>query len=185
MATSSVGGEKAGGVPRQRRQGPPLLRVRDLAKSYGTTRALRGVSFELRPGLVYGLIGVNGSGKSTLMKILAGAEQASAGQMTLDESPYRPRNVAHAGRLGIGMVPQELPIVPHVSVADNVFMGQWHTRFGVLRGHLSRAAARDVLRDLGTETDVKARVGDLKLGEQQLTVIARTLTRRPRVVLLD
>lgn len=185
MATSSADGERTGGGSQHRRQNVPVLRVRDLAKSYGTTRALQGVSFELRSGLVYGLIGVNGSGKSTLMKILAGAEQASDGEMALDETPYRPRNVAHAGRLGIGMVPQELPIVPHISVADNVFMGQWHTRFGALRGHLSRTAARAVLRELGAETDVGARAGDLKLGEQQLTVIARTLTRRPRVVLLD
>lgn len=165
--------------------GTTVLTVRDVAKEYGATRALQGVSFELRSGQVYGLIGVNGSGKSTLMKILAGAERATVGEMILDGQPYRPRSVAHAGRLGIGMVSQELPLVPHMSVADNVLAGQWLTRFGVLRPRAQHAAAVSALRELGADLDVTVKAGDFKLGEQQLTVIARTLTRRPRVLLLD
>lgn len=162
-----------------------VLKLQDVAKRYGATRALGGVSFELRAGTVYGLIGVNGSGKSTLMKIVAGAERASAGSMYLDGAPYRPRNVGHATRLGIGMVPQELPIVTSVSVADNLFLGCWPTRLGVLRATVLHDAATRALSELGAGIDVRIPAGELTLGEQQLTVVARTLVRGPRLVLMD
>jgi ABC-type sugar transport system ATPase subunit len=165
--------------------GATVLTLRDVTKHYGATRALEGVSLELRAGGVYGLIGVNGSGKSTLMKIVAGAERASTGDMHLDGAPYRPRNVAYARRLGIGIVPQELPIVTSVSVSDNVFLGRWPTRAGILRPRASRNAATRALAELGAQIDVRRPAGELDLGEQQLTVIARTLARRPRLVLMD
>jgi len=171
-------------VPREP-PGATVLELRDVTKQYGATRALDGVCLELRAGGVYGLIGVNGSGKSTLMKIVAGAERASTGDMYLDGAPYRPRNVAYARRLGIGMVPQELPIVPSVSVADNLFLGQWPTRLGILRPGASRTAATRALAELGAQMDARIPAGELNLGEQQLTVIARTLARRPRLVLMD
>lgn len=170
------------GMPRL---GATLLELKDVTKRYGPTRALDGVSLELRTGGVYGLIGVNGSGKSTLMKIVAGAERASTGSMRLDGVSYRPRNVASGRRLGIGIVPQELPIVASVSVADNLFLGQWPARLGVLRPGASRIAATRALAELGAHIDVRKSAGELTLGEQQLTVIARTLTRRPRLVLMD
>lgn len=165
--------------------GATVLKLEDVTKHYGATHALEGVSLELRAGGVYGLIGVNGSGKSTLMKIVAGAERASSGSMHLDGAPYRPRNVAYARRLGIGIVPQELPIVTSVSVADNVFLGRWPTRSGFLRPIVSRTGATQALAELGADIDVRRPAGDLNLGEQQLTVIARTLARRPRLVLMD
>lgn len=165
--------------------GSTVLELRNVAKHYGATRALAGVSLELRAGGVYGLIGVNGSGKSTLMKIVAGAERPSAGEMYLDGAPYRPRSVAHASRLGIGLVPQELPVVGSVSVADNLFLGHWPTRLGVLQSTVARRAAAHALADLGAGIDVRRLAGELTLGEQQLTVIARTLARLPRLVLLD
>ncbi len=165
--------------------GDSVLAVRALAKTYGATQALRGVSFDLRPGRVYGLVGVNGSGKSTLMKIIAGAERPTTGEMTLDGARYRPRGVLHASRLGIGLVPQELPLVRGVSVADNVLIGQWPARFGVLRAGTQRHTAARALAEIGVGIDVMARAGDLNLAEQQLVVIARTLTCRPRIVLLD
>jgi galactofuranose transport system ATP-binding protein len=165
--------------------GAKVLEMRDVSKQYGATRALEGVSLELRAGGVYGLIGVNGSGKSTLMKIIAGAERASAGDMHLDGSWYRPRNVAYARRLGVGIVPQELPIVASVSVADNLFLGRWPTRLGILRSAASRVAATRALAELGADIDVRRPAGELNLGEQQLTVIARALAQQPRLVLMD
>ncbi|MGH9110340.1 MAG: sugar ABC transporter ATP-binding protein [Acidimicrobiales bacterium] len=156
-----------------------------MTKTYGATRALRGVSLELRPGRVHGLVGVNGSGKSTLMKIIAGVERATSGQMSLDGKPYQPRSVKHAGRSGVTMVPQELPIVRGLSVADNIVMGNWPTRAGVIQQGTQIRDAGAALAEIGAVLDLSAPAGDLTLGDQQLVVLARTLFRRSRVVLLD
>ena len=165
--------------------GDSSLLVSGVTKTYGATRALRGVSLELRVGRVYGLVGVNGSGKSTLLKILAGVERATSGQMLLGGKSYRPRSVRHAGQLGITMVPQELPIVRRLSVADNVVMGNWPARAGVVRRAEQLRIARQALSQIGVSLDPSAPVGDLTLGDQQLVVLARMLFRRSGIVLLD
>ncbi|MDA8309846.1 MAG: ATP-binding cassette domain-containing protein, partial [Actinomycetota bacterium] len=165
--------------------GDSSLLVSGVTKTYGATRALRGVSLELRVGRVYGLVGVNGSGKSTLLKILAGVERATSGQMFLGGKSYRPRSVRHAGQLGITMVPQELPIVRRLSVADNVVMGNWPARAGVVRRAEQLRIARRALSQIGVSLDPSAPVGDLTLGDQQLVVLARMLFRRSDIVLLD
>lgn len=162
-----------------------VLAVRGISKRYGATDALRDASLELKRGQVYGLIGVNGSGKSTLMKLVAGAERATAGEMLLNGRPYRPRSVAHATKMGVGMVPQELPIVRSMTVADNLFIGQWHARFGVVNTRRGSIAAIKALEELEVDVDPRMPARDLSLGEQQMVVIARTLARRPQLVLMD
>ncbi len=165
--------------------GDPSLVISGVTKAYGATKALRGVSFELHAGSVHGLVGVNGSGKSTLLKILAGAERATSGEMLLGGKPYRPRSARHAGQLGVTMVPQELPIVRRLSVADNVVMGNWPARAGVLRRAEQLRIVEQALAQIGADLDPATPVGDLTLGDQQLVVLARTLFRRSEVVLLD
>lgn len=162
-----------------------MLQLRDVTKRYGSNWAVRGVSCELSPGQVYGLIGVNGSGKSTIMKIIAGAERATSGQLLVDGNAQVLRGIGHAARLGIGMVPQELSLVRTVSVAENVFLGRLHTRLGTLRPTKLHRATEEVLAELGVSIDPRALAGELPLAEQQMVVIARTLSRRARLVLLD
>lgn len=96
----------------------------DLVRSFGSTKALSGVSITLEPGKVHALVGENGAGKSTLLKILAGAERPDAGMMTLDGKPYAPRSITEATRRGVGLVFQEITINPALSVAENIFAGQ-------------------------------------------------------------
>ena len=163
----------------------PVLSVRGLSKRYGATEALRDATVELERGRVYGLIGVNGSGKSTLMKLVAGAESVTSGEMVLNGQPYRPRSVAHATKMGVGMVPQELPIVRSMTVADNLFIGQWHARLGVVQQRKGSIAAVNALKQLEVDVDPRMPAGELSLGEQQMVVIARTLARNPRLVLMD
>lgn len=162
-----------------------MLTLESLAKDYGATKALRGVSCSLIPRNVYGLIGVNGSGKSTMMKIIAGAEQPTRGTMTLDGQRYRPRNIGHANRLGIGLVPQELPIVPQMSVADNLFVGRWPSVAGLVRPAALRQMALSALAAVGATVEPHAVAGELTLGERQLVVIAKILSTNPRMLLLD
>lgn len=165
--------------------GEPSLVVSGVTKTYGATRALGGVSLELRAGRVHGLVGVNGSGKSTLLKILAGVERPTTGEMHIGDRPYRPRSARHAGQLGVTMVPQELPVVRRLSVADNVVMGSWPSRAGVVRGAEQLRIATQALAQIGADLDPADAVGDLTLGEQQLVVLARMLFRRSDIVLLD
>ncbi len=172
-------------MPTAEPAGGPSLVVSGVTKTYGATRALRGVSLELRVGRVHGLVGVNGSGKSTLLKILAGVERPTTGEMFLGGRPYRPRSARHAGQLGVTMVPQELPVVRRLSVADNVVMGNWPARAGVVRGAEQLRIAAQALAQIGAGLDPAAAVGDLTLGEQQLVVLARMLVRRSAIVLLD
>jgi ribose transport system ATP-binding protein len=160
-------------------------------KSFGATRALDGVDFEVQPGEVHALIGENGAGKSTLMKVLAGVHQPDAGTILIDGKPYRPANPLDARRQGVAMIYQELALAPHLTVAENVLLGVEPTGAGFggkLR--LDHAAAarrtREALETLGhPEIVPDAIAGSLSIGAQQLAEIARALVTQARIVVLD
>jgi ribose transport system ATP-binding protein len=160
-------------------------------KSFGATRALDGVDFEVKPGEVHALIGENGAGKSTLMKILTGVHQPDAGNMAVDGQPYRPSNPLDARRQGVAMIYQELALAPHLSVAENVLLGVEPVRAGFCgRGRLDHSAAerstREALDALGhPEIAPQAIVGSLSIAAQQLVEIARALVTRARIIVLD
>src|SRR2546421_4693912 len=101
----------------------PILELHDITKAFGGVEALRGVDFALAAGEIHGLVGENGAGKSTLMKIIAGLHAEYQGVMRLDGVETRLASARAAGAAGIGMVHQELSIVPELSVAENVFLG--------------------------------------------------------------
>lgn len=161
------------------------LELHNVSKRYGQHWALREVSCEFAPGRVHGIVGVNGSGKSTMMKVIAGAERATEGELLFDGTRRVPRTVGHADRLGIGLVPQELPVVPRLSVAENVLLGRLRSRYGILQPGKVREQAAAVLAELGVDADLSQPVGELTLAHRQLVVIARTLVRQARVLLLD
>jgi ribose transport system ATP-binding protein len=163
-----------------------LLEMRDVAKSFGATRALDGVSLALAAGEVRALIGENGAGKSTLMKILSGAYRPDSGSMTLGGEPYAPRHPRDARARGVAMIYQELALAPHLSVADNVMLGQERARFGFIRRREHRRLVTEVL-GLLEHPDIhpEARVGDLGVGAQQLVEVARALLSQARVIVFD
>lgn len=102
---------------------PALLTISNVSKSFPGVRALDNVSFDLRPGEIMALLGENGAGKSTLIKVLTGVYQRDAGTIMLGGQMITPRNTAEAQRLGIGTVYQEVNLLPNMSVADNLFIG--------------------------------------------------------------
>jgi len=162
---------------------PPHINisVRSVSKRFASTWVLRNISYEFASGVVYGLVGVNGSGKSTLMQIMAGVDRPSKGEvvvsgdLTADESH----------RLRVGFVPQELPMVPDLSVAENIYLGNWPRKLGVLQHRKLLRDARSALQRVGLELDVTQMASNLTVGEQQLVVIARVLVQEPDVLLLD
>jgi ribose transport system ATP-binding protein len=172
------------------RTGAARLEVRALRKAFGATAALDGVELSVRAGEIHALVGENGAGKSTLLKILAGALPMDSGEILLDNAPYRPRRPEDARAAGVAMVYQELSLCPHLTVAENVFLGVEPARFGfVRRGELARRSAA-VLLPLAAEgeapLDPGARVQDLSPAAQQLVEIARALAQAScRVLILD
>ena len=163
-----------------------LMVMEGVAKSFGASRALDGVSLELRPGEVHALIGENGAGKSTLMKVLSGAYRADAGSMTLDGERYAPRGPRDALARGVAMIYQELAIAPHLTVEANVMLGRERARAGLVRGAEHRAIVRDAL-DLLEHPDIRpeAIAGGLSVGAQQLVEVARALVSDARVIVFD
>jgi ribose transport system ATP-binding protein len=160
-----------------------MLAVR---KSFGATHALRGVSFEVGVGEVHALIGENGAGKSTLMKVLSGAYTPDAGRIELDGQPFVPTDPLHARRCGIAMIYQELTLAPHLSVEENVLLGEEPATFGWLHRTKRRDLARRALAELRHEgIPLDAPVSTLSIAEQQVVEIARALLGQPKVLVLD
>ena len=164
----------------------PRLRMTAVQKSFGATRALRNVSFEVRPGQVHALIGENGAGKSTLMKILSGAHRPDAGAVELDGQSFVPANPLHARRSGIAMIYQELTLAPRLSVEENILLGEEPARFGWLNRARRRELARRALAELRHENiPLEAHVCTRTIAEQQIVEIARALIGEPKVLIMD
>jgi ABC-type sugar transport system ATPase subunit len=165
----------------------PLLEARGLAKRFGGIQALRGVNFTLAAGEVHALVGENGAGKSTLVRILVGVHPPDQGEVRLDGVPVSFRSPREALRAGISVVSQEINLVPELSVAANIFLGRFPTRsaLGVVDLARIHLESETLLAELGLSLDPKARVRDLPFSSRQLVEIARALSCRARVLILD
>jgi ribose transport system ATP-binding protein len=165
---------------------PPVLRMAGVSKSFGATKALDGVSFELKPGEVHALIGENGAGKSTLMKVLSGAIAPDSGRMEIDGRPYAPAGPAAGLRSGVSMIYQELNLAPHLTVEENILLGrEVHTAGWLDRGAMKRKV-RDVLELVQhPEISPSIPVRDLSVGAKQLVEIARALLNKSRILVMD
>ena len=166
--------------------GDVVMRAVGITKSYGATRALKGVDFEVRRGSVTVLFGENGAGKSTLMKILSGVESPTSGELELDGEPVALRNTVDASRRGIAIIHQELSLAPNLSVRDNIFMGRELVRGGVVVDERRETQVTTALLErLEEQIDPRTLVADLRLGQQQVVEIARALAGEARVLIMD
>jgi ribose transport system ATP-binding protein len=164
----------------------PILELSGIGKTFGGVTALTEVDFALLPGEVHGLVGENGAGKSTLMKIIAGVHAGYEGEMRIDGRPVHFRSARDALAAGIGMVHQELSIVPSLTVAENVFLGHQPVNgAGMVRWRSMAREAKDHLRRLGIDLDPGQECGRLPLGLQQLVELGRVLFSGARIIILD
>jgi ribose transport system ATP-binding protein len=164
----------------------PVLQMRGISKRYPGARALQGASLEVRAGEVHVVLGENGAGKSTLMKILSGAIRADAGEIRLDGVAADLNSPLRARRLGISTIYQELSLVPHLSVAENIFLGKLPTRWGgVVDARRMRTEARRILNALGVSIDCDAPIHTLRLAQQQMVEVARALSDDARILVMD
>lgn len=165
---------------------PPRLILRNIAKSYGATRALDGVSLQVGIGEVHALIGENGAGKSTLMKVLSGVVQPDAGTMELEGTVYRPADTLDARIRGVAMIHQELSLAPHLNVWENIGLGGLPHHAGWVNRTQARNRAKAVLTRLAHgHLALERPVAEFSIAEQQIIEIARALLSEPRVLIMD
>ena len=162
-----------------------VLSARDVVKTYGGTRALKGVNFDIHRGKVTTLFGENGAGKSTLMKILSGVEQPTSGEIVLHGETVSFNSTVDARDRGISIIHQELSLAPNLSVRDNVFMGrEIRTGTGIDFTEEARQT-RELMERLEEEISPSTLVADLRLGQQQIVEIARALSVNARILIMD
>jgi ribose transport system ATP-binding protein len=163
-----------------------VVDMRGIVKDFPGVRALDGVDFDLRAGEVHLLVGENGAGKSTLVKILAGVEPLDRGTISINGEKVSVRDPAHAQNLGVGIVYQEMNLVPYLTVAQNIFMRREPVRAGfVVDVAEENRRAREVLASLNLDIEPNTLVRDLSLGQQQMVAFAWAICHNPRVLILD
>ncbi len=156
-----------------------------IEKSFPGVKALEGVSLELRAGEVLALVGENGAGKSTLIKVLSGAHRPDAGRLLLEGEPLVVASPADAQRAGIAVIYQEFNLVPTLTARENIFLGQERTVGGFLRRRRERRAALDLFSRMGVEIDPEAVCRSLTVAQQQVVEIAKALSLRARILVMD
>lgn len=164
-----------------------MVQMVDICKEYPGVRALDKVNFRVRKGEIRALIGENGAGKSTLMKILTGAESPTSGEIFLDGHPIDRMTPAISERLGIACVYQNLFLAEHLTVAENVWMGCFPSRLGLVSKKRLVEKTRKVLAEIGYQEviDPSDRVKDLTASQQGMVAIVRAISRDARVVIFD
>ncbi|MHB1893945.1 MAG: sugar ABC transporter ATP-binding protein [Candidatus Dormibacteria bacterium] len=169
------------------RSGEPVVQLKGIDKEFAGVSVLQGVDFDLYAGEVHALVGANGSGKSTLMQIVYGVHSPTRGTLSINGEKLRLRHPKDALRRGIAAVPQELPLVASLSVAENICFGDLPCRAGIVRWHDLDRRADAALSQVDAEGAIHPRqlVGSLGLASRQLVSIARALAQGAMVLILD
>src|ERR1700742_2471394 len=164
-----------------------MLEMRSVSKSFAGVQALRDVSLIVEPGEIHALVGENGAGKSTLMKVLSGVYPSGSYEGTIvfagEERRFRDINDSEA--LGIIIIHQELALIPLMSIAGNIFLSHPPSKFGVIDRDEVCKRTRDLLAQVGLKESPDTLIPDLGVGKQQLVEIAKALSKRVRLLILD
>ncbi|KFI07457.1 sugar ABC transporter ATP-binding protein [Massilia sp. BSC265] len=163
----------------------PVLEVTGIHKQFPGVKALSDAGLRLFPGEVHTLMGQNGAGKSTLIKVLTGVYQPERGSIVLDGHTIAPTSTQDAQELGISTVYQEVNLCPNLSVAENIFIGRYPRRFGMIDWRAMRRQAAELLARLQIKVDVSKPLSHYPLAIQQMVAIARALNISSKVLILD
>lgn len=163
-----------------------LLEMNGIDKRFSGVHALKHVHFDLRYGEVHALVGENGAGKSTLMKVLTGIHQPDAGEMYFEGRPYYAATIRDSQAVGIGIVHQELNMMNHLTVAQNIFIGRESMAGGmwIKDGEMVRQA-EELFRHIGIKIDPRVKLGSLTVGKQQMVEIAKAVSHNMKLLVLD
>jgi putative multiple sugar transport system ATP-binding protein len=165
----------------------PILAMRGISKAFAGVKALSEVSFSVEPGEIHAVVGENGAGKSTLMKVLSGVYPHGSydGAIIFDGEERRFRDITESEALGIIIIHQELALIPLLSIAENIYLANPPTRFGVIDQGAVYRGALALLAKVGLNEAPDTRVIDLGVGKQQLVEIAKALSKDVRLLILD
>ncbi|WP_386076524.1 ATP-binding cassette domain-containing protein [Tropicimonas aquimaris] len=163
----------------------PILSLRNIRKSYGPVEVLHGIDLDIHAGEVVALLGENGAGKSTVSNVISGTILPTAGAMTWQGAEFAPANPREAIDAGIGMIHQELLLLPHLSIAENIFVGRWPMKGGRVDRKTMTRRAKEQLSRLGLDLPATRKVEGLATAAQQLVEIAKALTLNARLLILD
>lgn len=161
------------------------LAARGISKRYPGVHALAGVDFDVNAGEVHALLGANGAGKSTLIKVIAGAVVPDEGELAMNGRPVPFGSPEESRRAGVAIVYQDMSLVGSLSVGENVLLGRWPMRRGMVDWLTLADQARTNLERVGLKVDPKAKVAGLAMAERQLVEMAKALSTHPQVLLLD
>ncbi len=162
-----------------------ILEIKGLSKSFPGVKALEAVDISIREGEVHALVGENGAGKSTLIKILSGAYRKDKGEIFFDGEAIEIRNPHHAQQIGISTIYQEFNLANHLTVTENILLGQLPLKGPIVDWAAARKIASDILERLGVTMQMDALVGTMPVAEKQLVEIAKALAHKSRVLIMD
>jgi ribose transport system ATP-binding protein len=163
-----------------------MLKLTGISKGFTGVQALSSIDFDVRAGEIHALVGENGAGKSTTIKIIAGAYKPDSGQIEFDGRPVHWVRPADAKAAGIHVIYQEFVLFPHLTVAENIFLG--HERrgaFGMIDHARTRKDAADLLHKLGVDIDPDKLVSELTVADQQMVEISKALVHKVKLLILD
>ena len=162
-----------------------VIKMEHISKSFSGVKVLDDVNFFLKPGEVHALMGENGAGKSTLVKILSGIYAADAGTITMNGSEIQVHSVHDAMGQGIALIHQEICVVPEMTVAENMYLGNMPQKYGFVKKTERLERAKKVWDELKLDIDLNAKLKDLNIAQQQMVEIATALTRDIKVLIMD
>lgn len=162
-----------------------FLEMKGIVKEFPGVKALKNVDFSLRKGEIHALLGENGAGKSTLMKVLSGVYAKDAGEIILDGHVVEFSGPREAQHLGIGIIHQELNLVPELTVMENIFLGREPHRLGFIDKKSMYADAKEILCKLGSDIKPNALISELSIGAQQMVEIAKQLSQKTQILIMD
>lgn len=164
----------------------PILEMKAIVKSFPGTLAVDHVDFSCYGGEVHAVVGENGAGKSTLMKVLAGLYAPDSGRVFINGQAKKFRNYSQAREAGVGVVYQELSLLPELSVAENIFMGAWpRNKLGFIDWPRVRRESTRVLAEIGVDIHPDELIGSLPMALRQMVEIAKVLTQKPEILVFD
>jgi ribose transport system ATP-binding protein len=163
-----------------------VLEMKQIKKSFSGVHALDGIDFSVRKGEVHALLGENGAGKSTLIKILGGIYHPDEGEIFIHGNRVAIDKVTQAQHLGIGIIHQEIVLVPHLSVAKNIYLGREPvTRFGVVDDNKMINEAQKMIKKLGLDIDVTHPIAELTIAQQQMVEIVKAISFNTEILVMD
>lgn len=163
-----------------------LLRMENICKSFGDVKVLKNIKLEVKAGEVHALLGENGAGKSTLIKILGGAYSRDSGDIYVEGKRANITNVDSAKKYGIRVIHQELMLIPYMTIAENIFLGQEPRTFaGMVDSKKMNADTAQFLKNMGLDLEPTQKVGDLNIAQQQMIEITRAVSFGSKVIVMD